>query len=90
MSVTKVFAVNEMVEVHFRNPNGTRTFVLTAVVMPTGAVSYTLLTGGNYPESFDSFVGRDGWTDIPRKAVEGWQLRLLEWLTGRYTLEFVA
>ena len=86
----KEFAVNEMLEVHFRNNNGTRTYVLTAVVTQVGAVSYTLRTGGNYPECFDSFVGRDRWTDIPRKAVEGWQLRVLEWILGKYTLEFVV
>lgn len=89
MNPTKTFAVDEMLEVHFRTKNGNRTYVLTAVVMPTGAISYTLRTGSTYSEHFDSFVGRDRWMDIPRKAVEGWQLRVLEWVRGRYEVELV-
>jgi len=84
------FAVDEMIEVHFRTHNGNLTYVLTAVVAPTGAISYTLRTGSTYPYHFDSFVGRDRWMDIPRKAVEGWQLRVLEWLVAKYTLELVV
>ena len=90
MNPTKTFAVNEMLEVHFRTKNGNRTYLLTAVVQPTGAVSYTLRTGGSYPECFDSFIGRDRWMDIPRKAVDGWQLRVVEWLRGKYEVELVV
>ena len=84
------FATTEAMEVHFRSPNGRMLYVLLATVADNGAIVYTLRTGGTYSENWDSFVGDDRWSEIPRKAREGWQRSVLDWIRGKYLLELVV
>ncbi len=78
------WGVSEPVEIHFSSPNGRLNYVLLATVGENGAVNYRLYTGGTHCYHWDSFVNGDRWDEVPRKATEGWQLRVLRWLLPKY------
>jgi hypothetical protein len=76
--------VSEPIEIHFSTLNGRMNYVLLATVGENGAVNYRLYTGGTHAYHWDSFVNGDRWEEIPRKAYEGWQLKVLHWLLPKY------
>lgn len=78
----ETMTVTEPLEVRFGSNSST--YCLLVSVTNNGVLTYTLnsVPEGNYSLSLNYLVGETNkWR--PRKAVEGWQGEVLEWLTDK-------